>query len=147
MAWIGSAPPFPWSGWAGRSGSSWQEGGAFVGALIGVGLIALAPLAVARAAKRQERVTLLDPELFRSKMFRYGSGQTLQQIALGGMMIALPIFLQMVLEYSAMLTGLSIAPLSLTMFAIALLAGKRRRATAEHLIMAGFAALAVGSPR
>jgi MFS family permease len=125
----------------------WQEGGAFVGALIGVGLIALALLAwwlVRR--KRQERLTLLDPELFRSKMFRYGiSGQTLQQIALGGMMIALPIFLQMVLEYSAMLTGLSIAPLSLTMFAIALLAGKRagvRRPST--LIMAGFAALAVG---
>ena len=69
---------------------------------------------------------MLDPGCLRSKMFRYGiSGQTLQQIALGGMMIALPIFLQMVLEYSAMSAGLSIAPLSLTMFAIALLAGKR----------------------
>ena len=40
-------------------------------------------------------------------------------------MIALPIFLQMVLEYSAMWAGLSIAPLSLTMFVVALLAGKR----------------------
>ena len=30
----------------------------------------------------------------------------LQQIALGGMMIALPIFLQMVLEYNAMEAGL-----------------------------------------
>ena len=32
-------------------------------------------------------------------------------------MIALPIFLQMVLEYDAMQSGLSIAPLSLSMFA------------------------------
>ncbi|HEX5936340.1 MAG TPA: MFS transporter [Actinomycetota bacterium] len=125
----------------------WQEGGGSVGALIGVGVIALALLGwwlVRR--KRMERVTLLDPELFRSKMFRYGiSGQTLQQIALGGMMIALPIFLQMVLEYSAMKTGLSIAPLSLTMFAIALLAGKRaggRRPST--LILTGFALLALG---
>ena len=41
----------------------------------------------------------------------------LQQIALGGTMIALPIYLQMVLEYNAMEAGLSLAPLSLSMFA------------------------------
>ena len=40
----------------------------------------------------------------------------LQQIALGGTMIALPIYLQMVLEYNAMQAGLSLAPLSLSMF-------------------------------
>jgi len=69
----------------------------------------------------------------------------MQQIALGGAMIALPIFLQMVLEYNAMQTGLSIAPLSLTMFGVALLAGKKagsRRPSA--VIRAGFALLAVG---
>ena len=125
----------------------WQEGGGSVGALIALGVAGLALLAwwlVRR--KRGGHVTLLDPDLFRSKMFRYGiSGQTLQQIALGGMMIALPIFLQMVLEYSAMTTGLSIAPLSLTMFAIALLAGKRSGARRPSiLILTGFAALAVG---
>ena len=48
----------------------------------------------------------------------------LQQIALGGTMIALPIYLQMVLEYNAMQAGLSLAPLSLSMFAVALLAGQ-----------------------
>ena len=42
----------------------------------------------------------------------------LQNIALGGAMIALPIYLQMVLEYNALQTGLTLAPLSLTMFAI-----------------------------
>ena len=49
----------------------------------------------------------------------------LQQIALGGAMIALPIYLQLVLEYDAMEAGLSLAPLSLSMFAVALLAGRR----------------------
>ena len=49
----------------------------------------------------------------------------LQNIALGGMMIALPIYLQMVLEYNALETGLTLAPLSLTMFATALIAGRR----------------------
>ena len=58
----------------------------------------------------------------------------LQQIALGGMMIALPIYLQMVLEYNAMQAGLSLAPLSLSMFAVALLAGQngRQAAPSEH---------------
>ncbi len=46
-------------------------------------------------------------------------------VALGGAMIALPIYLQMVLEYNALETGLILAPLSLTMFATALVAGKR----------------------
>ena len=42
-------------------------------------------------------------------------------------MIALPIYLQMVLEYNAMEAGLSLAPLSLSMFAVALIAGKQGR--------------------
>ena len=42
-----------------------------------------------------------------------------------GMLIALPIYLQMVLGYNAMQAGLSLAPLSLTMFGVALVAGKR----------------------
>jgi hypothetical protein len=40
-------------------------------------------------------------------------------------MIVLPIYLQMVYEYNAMEAGLSLAPLSLSMFAVALLAGKK----------------------
>ena len=57
-------------------------------------------------ASAQGKPTLLDPDLFRSKLFRLGiTGQMLQQIALGGAMIALPIYLQMVLEYNAMEAG------------------------------------------
>jgi MFS family permease len=55
------------------------------------------------------------------------------------MLIALPIYLQLVLGYNALEAGLSFAPLSLTMFGVALLAGKRagkRRPSA--LIRAGF---------
>jgi hypothetical protein len=69
----------------------------------------------------------------------------LQQIALGGTMIALPIYLQMVLEYNAMEAGLSLAPLSLTVFGVALLAGRRagkRRPSA--IVRAGFALLTTG---
>jgi EmrB/QacA subfamily drug resistance transporter len=105
----------------------WQEGGEFVGLLIAVGLVALGSLSywlVRR--KREDKPTLLDPELFHHDLFRLGiSSQMLQNIALGGAMIALPIYLQMVLEYNALETGLTLAPLSLTMFATALAAGKR----------------------
>jgi MFS family permease len=89
---------------------------------------------------------LLDPDLFRSKLFRLGvTGQMSQQIALGGTMIVLPIFLQMVLEYNAMEAGLSIAPLSLSMFAVALLAGRRAgRRRPAVIIRAGFALVALG---
>ena len=97
----------------------WQEGGEAVALLLVVGAVAMGSLAywlVRR--KREDKPTLLDPGLFHAPLFRLGiSGQTLQQIALGGMMIALPIYLQMVLEYNAMEAGLSMAPLSLSMFA------------------------------
>ena len=60
-------------------------------------------------------------------------------------MIALPIYLQMVLEYNALETGLTLAPLSLTMFATALLAGKRAaRRRPAGIIRAGFGLLTVG---
>lgn len=125
----------------------WQEGGESVLAIIAIGAAALAMLArwlVRR--KREAKPMLLDPGLFSSTVFRFGiTGQMFQQIALGGTMIALPIFLQMVLEYDAMKAGLSLAPLSLTMFAVALAAGKQagdRRPSS--IIRAGFSLLTVG---
>ena len=125
----------------------WQEGGESVAALLAIGAVALAGLVFWLARrKRQEKPTLLDPQLFESKHFRLGiSQQLLQQIALGGTMIALPIYLQMVLEYNAMQAGLSIAPLSLSMFGMAVLAGRRtgtRRPSS--IIRLGFALLTGG---
>jgi hypothetical protein len=125
----------------------WQEGGALVAELIAVGAVAMGSLVWWLTRRKQAgKPALIDIGLFESKAFRLGvTGQMLQQIALGGLMIALPIFLQMALGYDAMGAGLSIAPLSLTMFATALLAG--RRATGVRpaaLIRAGFGLLLVG---
>lgn len=125
----------------------WQEGGEFVALLIAIGAVALGGLAYwLIRRKREGKATLLDPDLFRSKPFRFGiTGQMLQQISLGGMMIALPIYLQMVLEYNALGAGLTLAPLSLSMFGVALLAGRRagkRRPAA--LIRAGFVLVIAG---
>jgi MFS family permease len=125
----------------------WQEGGDYVVLLIAVGALAL--WALARRLVRRHRdgeVTLLDPDLLRLPHFRIGiSAQMLQNVTLGGAMIALPIFLQIKLEYDALQTGLSLAPLSLTMFAVAILAGRKvgdRRPAA--IIRTGFAFSTLG---
>jgi MFS family permease len=124
----------------------WQEGGESVAALIVIGVAALGGLVywIIRR-RRQGKPALLDPSLFASKLFSFGIAQgILQQIALGGMLIALPIYLQLVLGYNALEAGLSLAPLSLTMFGVALLAGKRAgRRRPAGLIRAGFAMVAV----
>jgi MFS family permease len=125
----------------------WEEGGGAVAALLAVGLVALGSLVWwLKKRKREGKPALLDVGLFTSKYFRLGiSSQTLQQIALGGLMIALPIYLQMVLEYNALEAGLSLAPLSLTMFAVALLAGRKAgNRSPSRIILAGFLLLLVG---
>jgi EmrB/QacA subfamily drug resistance transporter len=125
----------------------WQEGGESVALVMALGAVALGGLVWwLLRRKRTGEPALLDPDLFRSALFRYGvTGQMLQQIALGGTMIALPIFLQMVLEYNAMEAGLSIAPLSLSMFAMALAAGRRAgRRRPAAIIRAGFALVSLG---
>jgi len=125
----------------------WQEGAESVGIVMVMGAAALGGLVWwLRRRKQSGRPALLDVDLFRSALFRLGvTGQMLQQIALGGTMIALPIFLQMVLEYDAMGAGLTIAPLSLSMFGVALLAGKRAgRRRPASLIRAGFALALLG---
>jgi MFS family permease len=125
----------------------WQEGGEYVGAIIAAGLAALAAFAVwLRRRHRAGEATVLDPDLFGFPHFRLGvTQQMLQQISLGGAMIALPIFLQISLAYNAMQAGLSLAPLSLTMFAVAMVGGRRK---AKHrpaaIVAAGFALTAAG---
>jgi EmrB/QacA subfamily drug resistance transporter len=125
----------------------WQEGGEWVGVTVAIGVLAMVGLfrwLIRR--KRSQKPTLLDPDLFHSAGFRIGvSQQMMQQIALGGTMIVLPIYLQMVFEYNAMQAGLSLAPLSLSMFGVALLAGRKAgRRRPSSIIRLGFAALALG---
>jgi EmrB/QacA subfamily drug resistance transporter len=125
----------------------WQEGGDYVLLLMALGAVAMAVLSwwlVRR--KRAGMPTLLDPGLFRFPHFTTGiSGQMLQNVTLGGAMIVLPIFLQMTLEYNAMQTGLTLAPLSLSMFGVAILtgrmAGKRRP---SNIVLVGFLLSMVG---
>ena len=126
---------------------AWQEGGESVVALLVAGTAfsgALVWWLLRR--KRQGGATLFDPDLFKSKLFSFGISQSvMQNVALGGLLIALPIYLQLDLGYNALEAGLSLAPLSLTMFFIALLAGRRAgRRRPSSLIRAGFALLSLG---
>ena len=125
----------------------WQEGGDRVLAFILVGVIAMFLFYYwITRQKRLQRSPLIDPELFKSKLFTIGiTQQMFQQITLGGLMISLPIFLQMVLEYNSFETGLSIAPLSLSMFAVALIAGKRAgKIRPSVLVRTGFLLSTIG---
>jgi MFS family permease len=125
----------------------WQEGGTSVGAFLAVGVIGIGSLVYwLLRRKREGRPTLVDPTLFRAVQFRLGvSGQMLQQIALGGAMIVLPIYFQMVLEYNALEAGLSLAPLSLSMFVLAAWAGRHAgRHRSSAMIRAGFSLVALG---
>jgi MFS family permease len=123
---------------------AWQEGGESVGALLALGLAAMALLVRWLLRRvRENKPALLDPHLFGSKLFSFGISQgVLQQVALGGMLIALPIFLQMVLAYNAMPAGLTLAPQTLRRLAVALISGKRAgRRRPATIIRAGFALL------
>jgi LPXTG-motif cell wall-anchored protein len=123
----------------------WQQGGESVAALIAIGAAALAGLVYWLVRRKREgKPTLLDPTLFASKLFSVGVSQIfLQQVALGGLLIVLPIYLQLVWGYNALEAGLTLAPLSLTMFGVALLAGKRTgRRRPSAIVAAGFVLLA-----
>jgi EmrB/QacA subfamily drug resistance transporter len=125
----------------------WQEGGESVIALLVIGSVAMTGFVfwIVRQ-KRLGRPALIDPGLFRMPHFKFGAtGQMMQQISLGGLMIALPIYLQMVFEYNAMQAGLSMAPLSLSMFAVALLAAKKaQNRRPSSIIRTGFALTSAG---
>jgi MFS family permease len=126
---------------------SWQEGGESVAALLVAGAVFSGALVWWLLRRKGEgKAALFDPDLFKSKLFSFGIRQSiLQQIALGGLLIALPIYLQLDLGYNALQAGLSLAPLSLTMFFIALLAGRRAgKRRPSSLIRAGFLLLGVG---
>jgi LPXTG-motif cell wall-anchored protein len=123
----------------------WQQGGESVAALLAIGTAAMAGLVYwLRRRKRNGKPALLDPSLFSSKPYSLGVSQIfLQQVALGGMLIVLPIYLQLVWGYNALEAGVTLAPMSLTMFGVALLAGKRAgKRRPAIIVLAGFVLLA-----
>src|SRR5215216_3007697 len=129
---------------------AWQEGGESVAALLVAGTVfSLALVRWLVRRRRDRKPALFDPTLFSEPLFKFGITQSVcQQVALGGLLIALPMYLQIDLGYNALQAGLSLAPLSLTMFVIALLAGRRAgKQRPSALIRAGFPPARSCSPR
>ncbi|MEW5961902.1 MAG: MFS transporter, partial [Chloroflexota bacterium] len=91
--------------------------------------------------------TLINPKLFRNLAVVCGASTNLfQYFLMTGVMFSLCLFLQVVLGYSAFLTGLTILPLSITLFVMAI-AGARlsRRYDPKRILQVGFLIMIAGA--
>lgn len=91
--------------------------------------------------------TLINPALFKNIAVVCGvSTNMFQYFLMTGIMFSLCLFLQVVLSYDAFTTGLTILPLSITLFIVAL-AGARlsKRFEPKRLVQVGFLVMIAGS--
>ena len=109
----------------------WQEGGGYVGLLLGIGAVApRRPRLLAGSAQAARQAHPIGSDLFKHLNFRIGVPTRLfQQITLGGAMIAPPAFLADDARVQRYEDRPHPAPLSLSMFAIALDLPDARRAS------------------
>ncbi len=83
--------------------------------VLGVALLLLL-IYYERKRVREGRDVLVNMKLFRSRVFTIGNLVSIFfQISLAGLMFTIPVFLQTVAGYSAMQTGISVLPMSITM--------------------------------
>lgn len=95
-----------------------RSGQGVIWPLVVAGLVLVVLLVVwVRARERRGATPVFRAGLLTIPDFRYGVILTvLQQFVIGGFLLITPIFVQLVLEYSALQSGLVILPLSLSMF-------------------------------
>jgi hypothetical protein len=90
---------------------------------------------------------LFDTTLLASRMFNLGNvTNVIQQLALAAVLFVIPVFLQQVNQESAIMTGVALLPLSLSIFVFSI-AGRRFLVILrqpKYLVMLGFAVSAVG---
>lgn len=93
------------------------------------------------------RDTLINPDLFKNLAVVCGVSTNLfQYLLMTGVIFSLCLFLQVVFSYDAFTTGLTILPLSITLFVVAI-AGARlaRRFDPKLIVMVGFAVMVAGA--
>ena len=91
---------------------------------------------------------LLDISLLKKRMFNFGNiDSILQQLPLAGVLFIIPVFLQQVTGISAMMTGVALFPLSITVFALSLLGGKFLALLRQpkYVVILGFLVSAAGA--
>lgn len=91
---------------------------------------------------------LFDVSLFRDRMFNLGNiNSILQQLPVAGVLFVVPVFLQQVTGVSAMMTGVALLPLSITIFVFSLVGGKFLAILRQpkYVVMVGFLIAAAGA--
>jgi hypothetical protein len=91
---------------------------------------------------------LLDISLLKKRMFNLGNIDSIvQQLPLAGVLFIIPVFLQQVTGISAMMTGVALFPLSITVFIFSLLGGKFLALLRQpkYVVMLGFVVSAAGA--
>jgi EmrB/QacA subfamily drug resistance transporter len=97
--------------------------------------------------KRQNKTPLFDFDLFKSKTFLFGNiAQLILNMALMGTLFILPVYMQQVLHYSAMETGIYLMPYSLSILFISFVTGPiSQKFNNKYLLIFGIIIAAIGA--
>lgn len=114
--------------------------------LIGLAILALFVLWEGRRTSKGQ-YPLVNLQLFGNKIVRAGMGTIFaQQLLLGGVMFSLALFLQMQLQYDALLTGITMLPFSIMILVLAsrgsIMASKF---SPRRIIQTGFVCVVIGT--
>lgn len=96
--------------------------------------------------KKQNKMPLLDFDIFKSKTFLFGSAtQMTLSLALMGTLFILPVYMQQVLHYSAVQTGIYLIPFSFSILFISFATGHiSQKFNNKYLIVFGIFIAAIG---
>jgi EmrB/QacA subfamily drug resistance transporter len=96
---------------------------------------------------RQNKSPLLDITLFKDVAFTLSNlARLIMNFTIGGVVFAIPVFVQLVLGADPLTTGLSLIPLSLGIFTLSFTAGKvSTRLPARYILSLGFLSSIAGS--
>ncbi len=97
--------------------------------------------------KRQNKTPLFDFDLFKSKTFLFGNiAQLILNMALMGTLFILPVYMQQVLDYNAMETGIYLMPYSLSILFISFVTGPiSQKFNNKYLLIFGIIIAAIGA--
>jgi EmrB/QacA subfamily drug resistance transporter len=107
----------------------------------GAGLVFLAAFVLWQQHRiRVDKDPLLHPSMFRSKVVSAGTvAMMAAAFAQAGTLFVIPVFLQMSLDYSPLMTGLTLMPLTVALFVVSQLNGRLyKKYPARLLIRTGF---------
>jgi EmrB/QacA subfamily drug resistance transporter len=96
--------------------------------------------------KRRNKTPLLDFEIFKSKTFSFGNAsQMTLNLALMGTLFILPVYMQQVLHYTAVQTGIYLIPLSFSILIISFVTGPiSQEFNNKYLLLFGIIIAAIG---